>query len=142
MQVMANTKQFTQSRQERQNRYFSESFKQQKVRELEKNLTTMAELSREYQVTRSAVYKWVYKYSLMKKKGVKQVVELKSDTQKLVALKEKIKELERLVGQKQIELEFKDKMIEIAEDLYKIDIKKKFGSRPSSGSGTTGQSTK
>jgi len=139
---MANTKQFTQSRQERQNRYFSESFKQQKVRELEKNLTTMAELSREYQVTRSAVYKWVYKYSLMKKKGVKQVVELKSDTQKLVALKEKIKELERLVGQKQIELEFKDKMIEIAEDLYKIDIKKKFGSRPSSGSGTTGQSTK
>src|SRR5581483_4084370 len=139
---MARAEQFIQSREERQNRYFSESFKQQKMEELRKNLITVSELSREYQVTRSAIYKWIYKYSVMKKKGVKQVIELESDTQKLIALKERIKELERLVGQKQIELEFKDKMIEIAEDLYKIDIKKKFGSVPSSGSGTSGQSTK
>jgi transposase-like protein len=139
---MARTEQFNQSHEARQNRYFSESFKQQKVEELGKHLITVSELSREYQVTRSAVYKWIYKYSVMKKKGVKQVIELESDTRKLKALQEKIKELERLVGQKQIELEFKDKMIEIAEDLYKIDIKKKFGSRPSSGSGISEQSTK
>jgi transposase len=139
---MARTEQFTESRQERQMRYFSESFKQQKVRELEKNQTTIAEVAREYQVRRSSVYKWVYKYSMMKKKGIKQVVELKSDTKKLIALQEKVKDLERIIGQKQIELEFKDKMIEIAEDMYKIDIKKKFGSKPSSGSGTAGTGTK
>ena len=37
----------------------------------------------------------------------------------------KIAELERKLGnQKQIELEFKDKMIEIAEEMYRVDIKK------------------
>ena len=50
---------------ERLNRYFSEDFKRKKVSELDRNLITVAELSREYQVNRSAVYKWVYLYSKM-----------------------------------------------------------------------------
>ena len=62
-------------------------------------------------------------------------MESESDTKKLIELQKRIAELERLVGQKQIQLEFKDKMIELAEELYHIDIKKKFESKPSSGSG-------
>ena len=34
-----------------------------------------------------------------------------------------------MVGQKQIIVEFKDKMIEIAEATYGVDIKKKVGSQ-------------
>jgi hypothetical protein len=52
-----------------------------------------------------------------------------SDTNKIKELQAKIRELERLVGQKQIQLEFKEKMIEIAEEMYHIDIKKKLGSK-------------
>jgi hypothetical protein len=78
----------------------------------------------------------------MAKKQVKQVVEAKSDTQKIRALEERIKELERIVGQKQLLLEFKDKMIEIAEATYNVDIKKKVGSRLSSGTTSTEKSTK
>jgi len=138
---MARTELFKDDSKERQMRYFSESFKKAKVIELEKNLITVAELSREYQVTSAAIYKWIYKYSAMKKKGLRQVIETESDTKIIIALKEKVKELERIVGQKQIQIEFKDKMIEIAEDLYKIDIKKKFGSPPSTGSGPAGHNT-
>jgi hypothetical protein len=69
----------------------------------------------------------------MAKKQVKQVVESKSDTAKIKALQEQIKELERIIGQKQLLLEFKDKMIEIAEADYGVDIKKKVGSKLSSG---------
>ena len=138
---MAIRQEFEQRRSQRQNRYFSGAFKRKKVREIETNLSTIAEVSREYEVTRSAVYKWIYKYSSMKKKGVKQVVESASDTRKIQALKEQIKELERLVGQKQIQLEFKDKMIDLAEELYNIDIKKKLGSKASSGSGSIGKNT-
>jgi transposase len=36
-------------------------------------------------------------------------------------------------------LEFKDKMIELAEEHYGVDIKKKFGTTQSSGTGTTGK---
>jgi hypothetical protein len=77
----------------------------------------------------------------MAKKNVKQVVEAKSDTQRIRMLEERIKELERMVGQKQILIEFKDKMIEIAESTYGVDIKKKLGSRLSSGSTATDKHT-
>jgi len=108
---------------------------------LENNLVSIADICRTYQVSRAAIYKWVYKYSIMAKKNVKQVVEAKSDTQKILKLEEKIRELERIIGQKQILLEFKDKMIEIAETTYGVDIKKKVGSRLSSGSTTTDKRT-
>ena len=68
-------------------------------------------------------------------------MESESDTKKIEALKARVEELERSVGRKQIELDFKDKMIELAEEEYEVDIKKKFGSKPSSGSGGTGSPT-
>jgi hypothetical protein len=73
----------------------------------------------------------------MRQKGVRQVVEIESDTRKLIGLNEKIRELERIIGQKQVLLDFHEKMIELAEQEYRVDIKKKFGSRLSAGSGKT-----
>jgi transposase len=122
-------------------RYFSEEFKKNKVKELERNLVSIGDISRTYNVSRTSIYKWVYKYSIMAKKNVKQIVEAKSDTNKIRILEERIKELERLVGQKQILLEFKEKMIEIAETTYGVDIKKKLGSKLSSGISTTNKHT-
>ena len=77
----------------------------------------------------------------MAKKQVKQVVEAKSDTAKIKALEQHIKDLERIIGQKQLMIEFKDKMIEIAEADYGVDIKKKVGSKLSSGTNLTEKST-
>ena len=122
-------------------RQFSEDFKKKKVRELERGITSIPDICRIYAVSRAAVYKWIYKYSAMAKKQVKVVVEAKSDTKKIKALQDRIKELERIIGQKQLLLEFKDKMIEIAEATYNIDIKKKVGSKLSSGTTSTGEST-
>ena len=140
---MANLKDYEKlTSRERQIRYFSEDFKRKKVSEIEKNLIGVSALCREYQVTRSSVYKWIYKYSRMRKKGVKQVVEAKSDSQKIAALRAQVKELERIIGEKQVKLDFQEKMIEIAESEYKVDIKKKFSGKPSSGTGPKGKSTK
>ena len=133
---MAKPEEFR-NRRNRQNRYFSDSFKRKKVREIERNITTVREVSKEYEVSATAVYKWLHTFSALYQKQVKQVIEPMSDTRKIKELKEKIRELERLVGQKQIQLEFKEKMIEIAEEMYGVDIKKKLGSRPSSGTGET-----
>ena len=138
---MAKPEQLTNLKNKRINRYFSKSFKRQKVEEVEKNLTRVSEISKEYEGTLTAIYKWIYKYSKMRKKGVRQVVELESDTRKIIGLKEKIKELERIIGQKQILLDFHEKMIELAEEEYQVDIKKKFGSGPSAGSGKTETNT-
>ena len=121
----------------RNNRYFSENFRKQRVKEIEQNLITVAEICREYTVSRTSVYRWIYKYSRHLNKTTKQVVELKSDTRKIGELKKRIKELEQIIGQKQIRIDFQEKMIEIAEQEYKVDIKKKYGSKPSPSSGQT-----
>lgn len=62
-------------------------------------------------------------------KPERTIVESKSDTTKILALQKRIAELERLLGQKKIELEFKDKMIELAEQMYGVDIKKHSGKK-------------
>jgi len=127
---------------DRINRKFSEDFKKKIVGDIESNLVSVSEVGREYHLTRTAVYKWIYKYSAMRKKGLKQVVEADSDTRKLLRMKEEIKELQRIIGEKQIMIEFKDKMIELAEEEYKLDIKKKFSGGPLFGSGSTGKPSK
>ncbi|WP_230458003.1 transposase [Leptospira santarosai] len=53
----------------RQLRRFSESLKRQIVNDVENHVTTIAEVSREYSVTRNSIYKWIYSYSKNRKKG-------------------------------------------------------------------------
>ena len=122
---------------ERVNRSFSEDFKRKLVSELDRNLITVTEICREHQVSGTSVYRWIWLYSKMKKKEVKQIVEAKSDTRKLQQMKDQIKELQRIIGEKQILLDFKDKMIEIAESEYGVDIKKKLPGELSAGIGPT-----
>lgn len=138
---MATRQQFELTEKERRKRTFSEAFKRQKVSEIERKISTIAQVSKAYQVRYSNVCKWVNKYSSSYKKGIRLVVEMESETQKLIALQARIAELERIVGQKQLTIDFQSKMIELAEENYGIDIKKKFETKPSSTSGNTENSS-
>jgi transposase len=137
---MANRHQFKQSRQERQRRVFSEEFKRKKVREIEQQITTIAEVSRQYEVRENSVSKWMVKYGQNYMKGVRTIVESQSDTAKIAALKAQVAELQRIIGEKQVQLEFKDKIIDLAEEVYGVDIKKKLEPKPSAGTGNTEKS--
>jgi len=134
---MATRQQFELSTEERKKRTFSEEFKKQKVKEIERKQTTVLEVSKAYQVRANNVYKWIDKYSLKDKNGVRLVVEMESETKRVLALLQKVAELERIVGQKQIVIDFQEKMIELAEQEYNVDIKKKFDSEQSSSTGIT-----
>lgn len=136
---MATREQFKMTEGERRRRSFSDSFKIQKVRELESGKTKMSELCKQYEVSDTNVYRWLNKFGSMKKKQERIIVESDSDTRQLLALKQKVADLERVVGQKQLQLDFKDKMIELAEETYGVDIKKKFSISHSSTTGTTGK---
>ena len=133
---MARREQNQMSTEERRLRHFSTSFKSQKVREIEQVKTRVSEICKQYEVSYTSVYRWINKYGTMKKAKIKVIVETESDTKQLLELKKKVAELERTVGQKQILLDFKDKMIDIAEEMYGIDIKKKCSIQPSNITGT------
>ena len=137
---MANRQQFKMSIAQRRVRHFSDTFKCDKVREIESGQLKISELVKEYEVSPTSVKRWINKYGTMKKKKPsKLIVESDSDTKKVLELQKRIAELERIVGQKQILIDFKEKMIEIAEEHYKIDIKKNFSTQPSSSIGKTGK---
>lgn len=122
-------------------RVFSEDFKKEIVQQIEQAKIGIREVSREYAVSPSAVYLWLDKYSRHLKKGEVIVVQKESEEKKNQELRAKIAELERIIGQKQMEIDFLNKVIEIGSEEVKVDIKKKFGGKPSSGSGQTEEIT-
>jgi transposase len=138
---MANRQNFKMSVDERRRRNFSESFKIQKVQEIERKQVKISEICRQYEVSGLSVHRWLMKYGNMKNKKERMIVETESDAKQLLELKRKVAELERIVGQKQILLDFKDKMIEIAEEMYGVDIKKKLSEKPLNTTGNDGKST-
>lgn len=137
---MANLHQFQMSIAQRRVRHFSESFKIEKVREIESGQLKISELVKEHEVSYVSVSRWIKKFGTMKKKKpARIIVESESDTKKMLELQKRVAELERIVGQKQILIDFKDKMIELAEEHYKVDIKKNFSTQQSSSTGKTGK---
>lgn len=114
------------------NRSFSNEFKKQKVKEIIEKQITVQQLSDLYGVSRSAIYKWIYKFS-NSKKTIKQVVEMESESMKTKLLLEKVAELERKIGQKQLEIDFlSETLVVVSEDLG-YDVKKKHGPKSSRG---------
>jgi transposase-like protein len=118
-------------------RIFADEFKKTCVKEYESGLFTVKELSKLYQIHAVVIYRWIYKFSSYNKRKIKVVEMADSSKKKLKELHMRIQQLEQIVGQKQLNIDFLEKMIEIAKDHYGIDIKKNFDSPPSNGSEKT-----
>jgi transposase len=116
-------------------RVFSEELKKKIVKDIEQGKVTISSVCREYSVTSASVYKWIHKYSSYLQKGVKLVMELSSEGYRSKELEKQIKDLEAALGRKQMEIDFLEKLIEIANKDLGIDIKKKSYTPRSIGSG-------
>ncbi|MDI9877789.1 transposase, partial [Flectobacillus sp. LFS242W] len=64
------------------------------------------------------------------KKGTKMIVQQDSEEAKTQELLKKVAELERILGQKQMEIDYQSKLIEIASKELDIDLKKSFKPTP------------
>ena len=117
-------------------RTYSEEFKRLIVKDFESGKFSVLELSRLHLLGKNVIYRWIYKYSPLNDQGQRIVEMSKSSTQKLKDLEKKIKDLEQIVGQKQIKIDYLEKMIDIAKDELDIDIKKNSDTPQSSGSTT------
>lgn len=119
----------------RKQRVYSEEFKKQIVSEFESGKFSVPQLEKLHGVSNGSIYRWIYKFSTFNKIGFR-VVEMKESSSKKVSdLERRVKELEAMVGRKQIMIDFLETMIEVAKDELDIDIKKNFSTPPSQGSG-------
>lgn len=114
-------------------RHFSEAVKRQTAKDIEQGKCTVLEASRELSVSLQSVYGWVYKYSGYLQKNKILIVEDKSESYRSKQLEIKLQQAEAALGRKQMELDFLNKLIEIAGQELKIDLKKSFSSPASSG---------
>jgi transposase len=110
-------------------RTFSIAFKQEKVKQIEDKKIKVSQICKLYGVTNPAVYKWIELYGSLKQKGERVVLEKESEATKTLELLKKVAELERLLGQKQVEVEYLKKVIEFGSEVTKTDIKKKFNTQ-------------
>lgn len=108
----------------KQNRIFSEEFKKAKVKELISKKIGVTELCRYLQITRASVYKWLYKYSPEHNRGVTLVVQMESEEQKTKYYMQRVAELERIIGQKQLEVDYLNKLLEVGSEELGFDLKK------------------
>jgi len=113
----------------RSQRIFSDTFKRQKVKELDQGLYSVRELSKLYDVSVQSIYRWLHKYSLNHQKGVIQVVQMESEAHKNKALLERLGELERIIGQKQLQIDYLEQLVQISSAELKVDLKKNFDTK-------------
>ena len=125
----------------KQRRSFSDDFKKAKVKELVEKRVTILELMKLHMVSRTAIYKWLYKYSVHHRQKTILVVQMESEAEKNKYFMQRLAELERIVGQKQLEIDFLNKLLEIGTEELGFDLKKNFSTKLSSGTDTFKEST-
>ena len=106
------------------NRTFSEEFRRSKVEELRSGRLKVRDLCQLYNLSRTTIYNWLYLYSETEK-GTKTVVQMESEAFKTKLLLQRVAELERIIGQKQLEIDYLSVCLEVASDEIGYDLKKK-----------------
>lgn len=106
-------------------RHFSDTFKKEKVKMIEEKKVSVFQLSKIYDVSTVAIYKWIRKYSTIAS-GERIVVEKESEGEKTLSLLNKVAQLERTLGQKQLQIDYLEKAIEYGNKEVGFDIKKKY----------------
>jgi len=112
---------------------YSQSFKLSVVKEYEIGGISLGELSRKYGIQGSHTVKvWLDKYGTFDRQNRVTNPMVKTKEQELLELRERVKQLERKNARLEKELEIKDRkagffdlMIDIAEEEYGVDIRKK-----------------
>lgn len=115
-------------------RIFSLEVKKQTVRDIEKGLCSVKQASRELGVSSVAIYKWIDRYSRYLQKNRVMVVEDQSESYRSKELEKKLREAEAMIGRKQMEIDLLNKIIDLANEEYRTDLKKSLPSPHSSGS--------
>lgn len=121
----------------RQRRIFSEAFKRQKVQQIVDKKIAIKDIVEHYGVAHMTVYRWLYKYSPHHQKGTNQVVQMESEESKTKQLLHRVADLERIIGQKQIQIDYLEKLVAVAGETFKVDIKKNFAQQHSNGTDNT-----
>jgi transposase-like protein len=115
----------------RTRRYFSEPVRRSIVQRLERRELSVAQAARLYEISRSAIYKWLHRYSASNAKGTQQVVQMESESHKTLCLQDRLAQTEQALGRKQMEVDLLEELLRLASEELGYDVKKKLSAKRS-----------
>jgi transposase len=115
---------------QRERRYFSEPVRKAIVQEIEKGLG-VSEAARKYEVSSTAIYKWISKYSVGYTPSIVKVIEHASETNKVKKLESELQKTYALLGKTQAEVMYLEQLIDTASASLGFDLKKNSAIRSS-----------
>ncbi|MFN2438628.1 MAG: transposase [Chitinophagaceae bacterium] len=118
-------------------RIFSDKLKKKVVKDIEQGKVSVGGVSREYEVSNVAVYRWLKKFSTHLHPSTTLVMQMDSEQYRSKELEKKVLELEAALGRKQLEIDYLNKLIEIAGQDLGTDLKKNISMPASAGTGKT-----
>ena len=113
----------------RQRRIFSDTFKREKVNEIISGVYSISSFCKLWDVSTTSVYRWIEEYTPEHKKRTTMVVQKDSENAKVEELTKKIEKLEQALGQKQMKLDYYEKLFELASKEHDVDFKKNFSAQ-------------
>ncbi len=108
---------------------YSEAFKQKVIGEIEAGNYSIRQVSKLYKVSDTSLYNWLNKYGKNHLIGKIVKVEMKGEADRLKQLENEKKALESALAQAHLKILTLESTIEVAEEKYKVDFKKNFGSQ-------------
>ncbi len=121
----------------RPRRIFSDKLKKKIVHDIEEGKVNVAGAGREYQVSSNSIYRWLKKYSAHLHPSTTLVMQMDSEQYRSKELEKKVAELEAALGRKQMEIDYLNKLIEIAGQDLDTDLKKNISMTASGVTGKT-----
>ena len=114
-----------------QNIRYSSAFKQKVIIEVEEGTYNISEASRVYKVSTKSIYKWLKE--LGKDHLINKIVrvQMRGEADRIKELEREKQKLEAALAQAHLKIITLESTIESAEELYKIDLKKKSGTKAS-----------
>jgi len=111
---------------------YSIAFKQKVVNEIETGkLSSVHEAQRLYDIRGNrTIYDWVRKLGKNELIGKVVRVEMKDEKDKIKALEQEKRQLEKALAQAHIKVVALESLIEVAEEHYGVDFKKNFTAKP------------
>ena len=89
-------------------------------------------LCKKYLLYSGQIYQWLYDYGIEKKKTEKEMTSTKQSESEMVQdLRKEVRQLRKELAEEKLRSLAYDKMIDVAEEMFHIEIRKKAGTKQS-----------
>ena len=113
---------------ERQHRRFSEEFRREQVKLIEKGERTIGQVSQLYEVKRDNVRRWVKQYGTIQRPEM-IVIQTQEEVNRIKDLEIQVTRLTEVIGKLHVEMLYKNELLDLAKQQLGPDFEKKIKHR-------------